>query len=179
MTALDYEALLGRLRRTGILILAVLVLVAALLWLGTQGMRRLVERRVAGRESETVKTLRVLGAALEAYQQKYGGYPDTLGRLRGKEDGEASYLPPERARLLETKLARDRIELEGYVITYAPTGAGQTWAASVPLVSGYVLQAQPKGEATSGVSFFYADQPRTVRAKRGSPAGPQDTPVTY
>ncbi|MFQ5926029.1 MAG: hypothetical protein ACE5MH_01195 [Terriglobia bacterium] len=174
MANVDYERLTGNLRRTAILVVAILVLAAGLLWVGTYGLRRLVERRVAQREAKVVRTLRTMSEALLAYEQKYGGYPNTLERLRGKEDGPASYLPPERARLLETPLARDRFEQHGYRFTYTPTGAGQTWAATVPLVSGYVLEARPAGRAGSRTSFYYADQTRAVRVRRGAPAGPED-----
>lgn len=164
----------GNLRHTAFVAVVVLGLAIALLWLGTYGARLLVQRRVADREANVINTLRTLSDALTTYQQKYGGYPDTLARLAGKEDGPADYLPPERARLLERAFAQDRIELDRYVITYTPTGAGQTWAATVPLVGGYVIEGQPVAAGSSGMNFYYSDQTRAIRLKRGAPAGPED-----
>lgn len=174
MAKVNDERLRGNLRRPAMLAVAVVVVAVGLLWVGTYGLRWLVARRVAQREAAVAKTLRTIGDALLAYQQKYGGYPNTLARLRGKEDGPASYLPPERARLLETPLARERFERHDYVFTYTPTGAGQTWAATVPLVSGYVLAARAAGAAGSRTAYFYADETRAVRVKRGEPAGRED-----
>lgn len=178
MAEVDSEQLTTNLRRTVVAAAAVLLVGVGLLWIATMGARKLVEHGVARREATVVTTLRTLADALAAYQQKYGGYPDTLERLRGKEDGPASYLPPERARLLETSLARDRFQQDGYVFTYTPTAAGQTWAATVPLVGGYVLEARPAGQASSRMSFYYVDQTRAVRVKRGAPAGPQGPMAT-
>lgn len=178
MARREYEQMAAHMRRMGLMAVAVIVVVAGLLWIGMYGTSKLVERRLAEREAEVVRTLRTIGDALTTYQQRFGGYPDSLARLAGKEAGQVpnfrSYLPPERARLLESALARDQFEQDGYVITYSPTGAGQTWAATVPLVGGYVLEARPTGQATSRMAFYYADQTRAVRIRRGAPAGPED-----
>ena len=174
---MDSEQIEAILRRPGLAAVAVLALAAALLGIGSYGARLLVERQVVARETVVVTTLHTLTEALAAYQQKFGSYPDSLGRLRGKEDGPASHLPPERARLLETSLAQDRFERDGYVFTYTPVGRGQTWAATVPLLNSYVLEARPTGQAGGKTPFYYADQTQAIRFKRGAPAGSEDPSV--
>ncbi len=170
MDSRDYEALTARLRKTSLLAVVFLLLVVGLLVVGIYGLRWLQQSRIQDREVSAVELLRLVGDALHAYGEQFGGYPDRLERLRGAEEHGGGYRPPERARLLHSAFAKSRLEHGGYVFTYTPVGAGQTWAATVPLVEGYVLEARPAQAAAKGQQFFYTDQTRIVRSKRGEPA---------
>ena len=170
MDSTDYEGLTARLRKTSILAVLLLLVVVGLLVAGTYGLRWLQQSRIQASEASAVEILRRMDDALHAYREQFGGYPDRLERLRGAEERGGGYRPPERARLLHSSFAKSRLEHNGYVFTYAPVGAGQTWAATVPLVEGYVLEARPARAAAKGQQFFYTDQTRVVRSKRGEPA---------
>jgi hypothetical protein len=113
-----------------------------------------------------------LNRALAAYHERYQGYPDSLARLRGVEQGDPAAGQPERARLLPAVLAQDDFERDGYRFRYQPGQRQQRWAATVPLYSSYRLTAEPVRLA--GRWFFYSDQNGEVRGREGEPAGPDD-----
>ena len=85
-------------------------------------------------------------------------------------------MPPERARLLETPLARDDFEKNGYQFRYEPGPADQRWAATVRLFTGYRLTAEPTSPGSSGQMFYYTDWSGEIHAKEMESAGP-DHPV--
>ena len=113
-----------------------------------------------------------LNRALAAYHERYQGYPDSLARLRGAEEGNPAAGQPERARLLPAPLARDDFERDGYRFRYEPGQRQQRWAATVPLFSSYRLTAEPAGVV--GKWFYYSDQTGELRARPGQAAGPDD-----
>jgi len=113
-----------------------------------------------------------LNQALAAYHDRYQGYPDSLARLRGAEDGDPTAGQPERAQLLPAPLTRDEFERDGYRFRYEAGQRQQRWAATVPLFSSYRLTAEPAGVV--GKWFYYSDQAGELRAREGKPAGPDD-----
>ena len=113
-----------------------------------------------------------LNRALAAYHERYQGYPDSLARLRGAEEGSPAAGQPERARLLPAVLARDEFERDGYRFRYEAGQRQQRWAATVPLFSSYRLTAEPAGVV--GKWFYYSDQAGELRAREGQAAGPDD-----
>ncbi len=114
---------------------------------------------------------------LEAYHKRFEGYPGSLERLRGGEEGRPESGPPERARLLDSRMAKDSVELAGYRFRYQPGQADQRWAATVQLFKSYRLTAEPLAPGASGELFYYSDQTGVVRARRGQAAGPDDPVV--
>src|SRR3989338_7951881 len=113
-----------------------------------------------------------LTRARASYHERYQGYPDSLARLRGAEEGHPAAGQPERARLLPAVLARDEFERDGYRFRYEPGQRQQRWAATVPLFSSYRLTAEPAGGGGEGV--YYSDQSGGARARAGAAAGPDD-----
>ncbi len=113
-----------------------------------------------------------LNRALASYHGRYQGYPDSLARLRGAEEGDSAAGQPERARLLPALFARDEFERDGYRFRYEAGQRQQRWAATVPLYSSYRLTAEPAGVV--GKWFYYSDQTGEVRERVGAPAGPGD-----
>ena len=102
-------------------------------------------------------TLQTLNDALTAYHERFDGYPDKLERLRGSEsDRPPETAPPERARLLPTWQAKDRLVTGGYTYSYRATKRVRRWAATVPLSVEYLLTAQPSNIAMGG-RFFSVD----------------------
>jgi len=153
----------------------VLVLVAAgLLWFLFYGVRLMRENWMRANEAEARQTLGALTGALKVYHDRHEGYPDSLERLRGAEDARAAAAPPERAQLLDTELAKDSFEQDGYRFTYERGQRQQRWAATVPLYSSYQLKAEPLKAGQSGEWFYYSDQGGEIRGKQGDAAGPDD-----
>lgn len=116
-----------------------------------------------------------LNRALAAYHERYEGYPNSLTRLRGAEEGDPAAGQPERARLVGALFARDEFERDGYRFRYEPGQRQQRWAATVALYSSYRLTAEPVGAA--GKRFYYSDQSGAVREREGAAAGPDDPVV--
>lgn len=160
-------------RRVVVLSVVAATLVALLVY----GALKLRESLRHGNEVQARQTLRVITEALAAYQKKHGGYPDALERLRGKQDGNPGTAPPERARLLETELARDKFEKNGYLFRFRPVTMKQSWAATVHLLARYRLTAQPSSPGSSGEWFYYTDQNGEIHARQGEAAGPDDPVV--
>jgi len=113
-----------------------------------------------------------LNQALAAYHDRHQGYPDSLARLRGAEEGNPAAGQPERARLLPALVARDEFERDGYRFRYEAGQRQQRWAATVPLFSSYRLTGEPSGVV--GKWFYYSDQTGELRARQGQAAGPDD-----
>lgn len=156
---------------------ALLVAAAALVAVLVYGALKLRESLIRGNEAQARQTLRVITEALQAYQKKHGGYPDALERLRGKQDGNPGTAPPERARLLETELARDKFEKNGYLFRFRPVTMKQSWAATVHLVARYRLTAQPSSPGSSDEWFYFTDQNGEIHARQGEAASPDDPVV--
>ncbi|MGH9863411.1 MAG: hypothetical protein ACRD35_08305 [Candidatus Acidiferrales bacterium] len=125
-------------------------------------------------ESYAHTTLLVVNHALEAYHKKFEGYPDSLRRLTDREVDRPERASPERARLLDSWRARDSVEVGGYRFRYQPGQPDQRWAATVQLFKSYRLTAEPLSPGSSGEIFYYSDQTRIIRARRGQAAGPDD-----
>lgn len=153
---------------------AALVLAGGLLWGLVYAARTLKEDWMRSNQTRARQTLAALNSALRTYHGKYEGYPDTLERLRGGEEGNPATAPPERARLLDTRLARDSFQANGYKFVYEPGPLGQRWAATVRLFAGYRLTAEPVTPGGSGEWFYYSDQTGDIRGRQGGPAGPDD-----
>ncbi|MGH9804491.1 MAG: hypothetical protein ACRD4D_04905, partial [Candidatus Acidiferrales bacterium] len=81
-----------------------LVVAVVLLWVLIYGAREMKDSWKQKNEAGTRETLAEMGRALAAYSRKYEGYPDSLERLRGGEEGRPESAPPERARLLASEL---------------------------------------------------------------------------
>lgn len=177
MAAAGLREKLAASRRRVAWVAMALVLVAGLLWMLLYGTERLKAGWMQRNEARARQTLATITTALRAYQEKYDAYPDSLERLRGKEEGHPETAPPERARLLETPLARDRFEKDGYRFRFRPGQPEQRWAATVQLFSSYRLTAKPLAPGGSGEWFYYTDQSGQLRARRGKPAGPDDPVV--
>lgn len=143
-------------KATGVAVL-VLVVLAVAVFLGLRAWRQ--RNQVDARE-----TLQTIQAALEAFHQRYGGYPDKLERLRGGEDGQPETAPPERARLLATELAQNRLEHNGYRFRYRPDNSLQQFASRVPLFDTYQLTAEPLGSFSGRLSYA-TDQTGEIREK--------------
>jgi hypothetical protein len=147
--------------------------VVLLLWAGVYGARAMRESGKRKNEARARETLTEIQRALAGFGRKYEGYPDTLARLRGGEEGRSEVAPAERARLLETELAGDDFERSGYRFRYQPGAGQQRWAATVPLRAGYRLTAEP-AKAGSGDTFYFTDETGTIRKRQGAAAGPDD-----
>lgn len=175
LSAKTYRAERGRALRwtaLGALVLAVLVL--WVLVYGARGVKGSWMRRNEARARETVGAI---NRALAAYHKKYEGYPGTLERLRGGEEGLPEMAPPEHARLLDSSLAHNRFERDGYRFRFEPGQPQQRWAATVQLYWSYRLTAEPVAPGGSGEWFYYSDQSGEVRGRRDQPAGPDDPRV--
>lgn len=156
---------------------AAVVLAGALLWALLFFVQSLQRTQLLHNQSTAIEALHRISDALRAYEERHNGYPDTLERLRGGEEGSPGAGPPERARLLETRLAKDRLEKNGYRFNYQPAQRKQRWAATVQLYGSYRLTAEPLSPGSSGKLFFYTDQDGTIRQREGEPAGPDDPPA--
>lgn len=154
-----------------------LALAVVLLWALVYGAREMKESWKQKNEARARETLAAVGRALAAYSRKYEGYPNSLERLRGGEEAKPESAPPERARLLESALARDDFELGGYRFRYQPGAGQQRWAATVQLRAGYRLTAEPVKAGGSGDEFYFTDEKGEIRARRGAAAGPDDPVV--
>lgn len=161
-------------RKFAVWSVVLLVVAGGLLWGLVYGARTLKESWMRSNEAAARQTLATLTRALKACSDRHQGYPDSLARLRGGEEGNAATAPPERARLLETALARDTFEQGGYRFRYEAGQRQQRWAATVPLYSSYRLTAEPLTPGGSGELFYYSDQTGELRMREGEPAGPDD-----
>ncbi|MBI4466694.1 MAG: hypothetical protein HY656_04630 [Acidobacteria bacterium] len=149
---------------------AALVLAGALLWGLFYAARALRENWMRSNEARARQTLSTLNAALRAYYERHQGYPDTLERLRGGEEGNPATAPPERARLLESALARDSFEAGGYRFAFEPGPPSQRWAATVHLFAGYRVIAEPVTPGGSGEWFYLAEPSGQIRGRQGASA---------
>lgn len=154
-----------------------LVLALAVLWVVLYGAQAAKESLMQRHEARARQTLSAMNKALAVFQEKYEGYPGSLERLRGAEDGRPEMAPPERARLLDSSLAHDRFERDGYRFHFQPGQPQQRWAATVQLFSSYRLTAVPLAPGGSGDWFYYSDQSGEVRGRRGQAASPDDLVV--
>lgn len=168
------EEIVGQSKKRFIIVAVILLVALGALWLLLSGARSLKERLVRQNETRAQQTLATISQALRAYNEKYDGYPDDLRRLRGGEEGSPEAAPPEKARLLETALAQDRFERNGYRFRYRGSQPQQRWAATVQLYGGYQLTAEPLAPGSSGNAFYYADESGQVHARQGEAAGPDD-----
>jgi len=148
--------------------------VVALLWVLVYGARELKESWKQKNEARARETVARVNRALAAFSRKYQGYPDSLQRLRGGEEGRAETAPPERARLLESELAQDAFERGGYRFRFQPGAGLQSWAATMQLRSGYRLTAEPLEPGGSGDLFYFTDENGVIHARPGAAAGPDD-----
>ncbi|MDA2913680.1 hypothetical protein MYX77_06930 [Acidobacteriia bacterium AH_259_A11_L15] len=153
------------------------VLVGALLWFLFYGLEMIKESLIRSNQAGARATLATINQALQAYYEKHEGYPGSLERLRGGEEGNPGTAPPERARLLETALARDDFEKNGYQFRYQPGPGAYRWAATVRLFTGYRLTAEPTSPGSSGRTFYYTDWSGEIHAKEMQSAGPDDPVV--
>ncbi|MFQ5724048.1 MAG: hypothetical protein ACE5G6_06105 [Terriglobia bacterium] len=167
----------GRSRRILLWAAAGVVLVGGLLWFLFYGLEMIKESLMQSNQASARATLATINQALQAYHEKHAGYPDSLERLRGGEEGNPAAAPPERARLLETPLARDDFEKNGYQFGYQPGPGAYRWAATVRLFTGYRLTAEPASPGSSGRMFYYTDPSGEIHAKEMESAGPDDPVV--
>lgn len=176
MTEPDKNEWRRRSRRILLWAVAGVLLLGGLLWFLLYGLEMLRESVIRSNQAEARASLAAINQALQVYFDKYGGYPDTLERLRGGEEGNPGTAPPERARLLESALARDDFQKSGYRFRYQPGPGSYRRAATVPLFGGYRLTAEPLSEG-SGRLHYYTDKSGELRGKEGASAGPDDPPV--
>jgi len=171
------EEIAGQSKKRFIIVGVILLVALGALWLLLSGARSLKETLVRKNETRAQQTLIIMNQSLSAYAEKYGGYPDDLRRLRGGEEGSPEVAPPEKARLLETALAQDRFERNGYRFRYRASQPLQRWAATVQLYGGYQLTAEPLAPGSSGNAFYYSDQSGEIHVRPGEAAGPTDPVV--
>ncbi|HKZ53549.1 MAG TPA: hypothetical protein VJ085_09770 [Candidatus Acidoferrales bacterium] len=168
------EEIVGQLKKRFIIVAVILLVALGALWLLLSGARSLKDTLVRQNETRAQQTLATINQALKAYNEKYGGYPDDLRRLRGGEEGRPESAPPEKARLLDTALAQDQFERNGYRFRYRGSQPEQRWAATVQLYSGYRLTAEPLTPGAGGNAFYYADENGKIHVRPGQAAGPTD-----
>lgn len=156
----------------GALLLAVL-----LLWALVYGAREMKASWRERNELRARETLTAINRALASYQRKYEGYPNSLERLRGGEEGRPEAAPAERARLLDSALAHDAFERDGYRFRFQAGPGQQRWAATVQLHSSYRVTAEPVEPGSSGDTFYYSDEKSEIHARLGKAAGPDDPVV--
>ena len=154
-----------------------LVVGLLLLWALVYGAREMKESWKKKNELHARETLAAINRALAAYHRKYEGYPNSLQRLRGGEEGRPEVAPPERARLLASELARDDFERSGYRIRFQPGPGQQRWAATVQLHSSYRATAEPLKPGSSADAFYYTDEKGGLHARQSKKAGPDDPVV--
>ena len=142
-----------------------LIVAVVLLWVLAYGARDMKESWKQKNEARAREALADINRALAAYHKKYEGYPNSLERLRGGEEGRPESAPPERARLLESGLAHDAFDRSGYRFRFQPGSGQQRWAATVQLRSGYRLTAEPIEPGNSGEAFYYTGQTGEIRAR--------------
>lgn len=171
------EEIVGRSKKQFILGGIALALVLGLLWVLLYSVRTLKESWASRNEAQAQETLRTINQALQAFHEKYDGYPDSLERLRGGEDGKPETAPPERARLLNTDIAKNRFELNGYRFRYRRGTPVDRWAATMQLISSYQVTAEPIEPGASGNLFFLVDPSGEIHVREGEAASPDDPVV--
>jgi len=173
----DAEAIIGRGKKH--LILGGLALVVALgsLWVLLYSARSLRENWARQNELRAQETLHTLTQALNTFHQKYDGYPDSLERLRGGEEGNPATAPPERARLLDTEMAKNRFEKDGYRFRYRRGSPVDRWAATMQLIGTYQITAEPIEPGASGNLFYLSDTSGEIHLRQGQAAAPGDPVV--
>jgi hypothetical protein len=171
------EDIVGRSKKQLILGGIALVLVLGLLWVLLYSARTLKESWASQNEARAQETLRTINQALETFHGKYNGYPDSLERLRGGEEGKPATAPPERARLLNTDIAKNRFESSGYRFRYRRGARVDRWAATMQLISSYQVTAEPIEPGASGNLFFLADPSGEIHVHEGEAASPDDPVV--
>ena len=154
-----------------------LVLVLLLLWALVYGAREMKASWKQKNELRARETLTAINRALASYHKKYEGYPNSLGRLRGGEEGRPEAAPPERARLLDSELAHDAFERDAYRFRFQAGPRQQRWAATVQLHSSYRVTAEPLEPGGSGETFYFTDEKGELHARQGEKAGPDDPVV--
>lgn len=159
------------------MVAAALVLVVLLLWALVYGAREMKASWKQKNELRARGTLTAINRALASYHKKYEGYPKSLERLRGGEEGRPEAAPPERARLLDSELAHDAFERDGYRFRFQAGPGQQRWAATVQLHSSYRLTAEPIEPGGSGDTFYYSDGKGEIHTRPGKAAGPDDPVV--
>lgn len=167
----------GSLKKKLILIGVGLALVVVVLWGLLYGARALKETWMRQNETQAVQTLRTIKQALATFHDRYDGYPDSLERLRGGEEGNPAAAPPERARLLDSQIAKKQFEQNGYRFRYRRGPPVDRWAATMQLVARYQLTAGPIEPGGSGNKFYYTDSTGAIHVREGEEAGPDDQEV--
>jgi hypothetical protein len=171
------DGVTGSLKKKLLLAGVALVLLVAILWGLVYGVRLLKEKRAQRNEAQAVETLRTIKQALATFRDRYDGYPDRLERLRGGEDGEPATAPPERARLLDTQMAKNQFEQNGYRFRYRRGAPVDRWAATMQLVASYQLTASPIEPGGTGNKFYFTDSTGAIHVREGKEAGPDDPEV--
>lgn len=171
------QAITARSRRRFLLVVVAVVVVLGGMWALLYGLRSLRQALVRQNEAAARQNLSTLNQALRAYHEKYGGYPGDLRHLRGGEEGSPETAPPEKARLLDTSLAHNRFERDGYRFRYRAGQLQQRWAATVQLYGRYRVTAEPLSPGGNGGQFYYTDPSGEVRFREGEDAGPDDPVV--
>lgn len=173
----EFENRRGRSRKSFILGAIALGLAAGLTWAALYGLPALKEKWARENEQQALETLRTINAALKTFNEKYNGYPDTLERLRGGEEGSPETAPPERARLLDSTIANSRFTADGYRFRYRRGAPVDRWAATMQLFGGYGLTAEPEEPGRTGNVFYFTDQTGVIHQSRGRTAGTDDPVV--
>jgi hypothetical protein len=171
------EEIIGQSKKRFVIVAVILLVALGALWLLLYGARSLKDQLIRQNETRAQQTLANITEALKVYNEKYGGYPDDLRRLRGGEEGRSESAPPEKARLLETALAQNQFVRAGYRFHYRGGQPEQRWAATVQLYSGYRLTAEPLTPGASGDAFYHADESGKIHVRSGQAAGPTDSVV--
>ncbi len=169
-----FEELAGRSQKRLLVVGIVLLVLVGGLWFLIYSAREMKQSRLQWSEVRAQQTLTTINGALQAYHRKYDGYPDDLSRLRGGEEGTPESAPPERARLLDSALAHDRLEHDGYRFHYRPQAPQYRYAATVQLHQEYRLTAEPVSPGATGTVFYYTDQNGKIHTRPGKSAGPSD-----
>lgn len=177
MAARNLAERIAHSRRTLIRVIVGLIVAGALLWALLYALQALHESYMRANERRARQRLATIHHVLQAYFDRYEGYPDSLERLRGGEEGDPETAPPERARLLDSSIALDSFERDGYHFQYRLGPAQQRWAATVRLFADYRLTAEPTSPGTTGEIFYYVDRSGETHARQGEPAGPDDPVV--
>ena len=171
------EDIVGRSKKQLILGGIALAIVLGLLWVLLYSVGSLKESWARQNEIQALETLQTINRALETFHGKYNGYPDSLERLRGGEEGKPATAPPERARLLDTDVAKNRFELNGYRFRYRRGAPVDRWAATIQLISRYQITAEPSEPGSSGNLFYLSDPSGEIHVREGEAAGPDDPVV--
>jgi len=137
----------------GVLILPVVLLVAAV------AIPNLLRARIAANEASAVASLRTINIATLAYDEKYGGFPETLTALGPVANGEKP--SAERTGSIDAALASGT--KDGYSFEYRP---GRSDARGKILE--YELTAEPVAEGTTGRRSFNTDQTGVIQTTEGN-----------